>query len=154
MSMISLHAPLPASLGEAPRRWLLRVPRRAKLLLAAAMLLVAAAQLWIALEPRADAIAGGLSGAAEDVAALPWTTPAETVQRTVTGHFPGEAVRVDPAHFPIEVSVALDGLDRGTCLAARHVARRIEGTVVVQLDGYGEDAACGARNTMTWRIMP
>lgn len=154
MSMLSLHAPLPVSIGEAPRRWLLRVPRRAKLLVAASMLLVAATQLWIALEPHANAIAGGLSAAANDVAALPWTTPPQAVQRVVLGHFPGEAVRVDPSHFPIEVSVALAGLDRSTCLAARHVARRIEGSVVVQLDGYGEDAACGQRNTMTWRIMP
>jgi hypothetical protein len=154
MSMLSLQAPLPVSIGEAPRRWLLRVPKRVKLLLAASMLLVAATQLWIALEPRADAIAGGLNAAAADVAALPWSTPPEAVQQAVAGHFPSEAVRVDPTHFPIEVKVALAGLDRDTCLAARHVARRIEGSVVVQLDGYGEDAACGQRNTMTWRIMP
>jgi hypothetical protein len=154
MSMISIHAPAPTSIGEGARRQLAQLPRRVKLVIAAAMLLAAAGEIWFALQPRAEAIAGGLASAAADVAALPWSTQPEEVQRVVARDFPNEAVRVDPAHFPAEVLVALNGVDQRTCRATRRVVGRIEGAVVVALDGYRSTADCRAENTMTWRIMP
>lgn len=154
MSMISVHAPLPISLRQAAKSWSARIPRRIKLVAAAAMLLVAADQLWIALQTPAAAIRDGLVTAGGEAAALPWTTPRAAVERAVADHFSGHPVRVDAARFPVEVSVMLDGIDRATCLEARRYSSRIEGAVVVALDGYRSAADCQARNEMTWRIMP
>jgi hypothetical protein len=154
MSTISVHAPLPISLRQAARYWCAHLPRRVKLIAAAAMLLVAADQLWIALQSPAQAIRDDLVAAAAETDALAWTTPPAEVRLDVSRHLSGYAVRVDAARFPVEVSVALAGIDRATCLEARRHARRIEGTVVVALDGYGSATDCRAQNEMTWRIMP
>ncbi len=154
MSMISVHAPLPVSIRQVARSWGARLPRRLKLVAASAMLLVAADQFWLALQTPAQAIRDGLVSAADATADLPWTTPRAEVQVAVGGYFPGRAVRVDAARFPVEVSVALDDIDRATCLEARRSAGRIEGAVVVALEGYRSAADCRTRNAMTWRIMP
>lgn len=154
MSLISVHAPLPISIREAARAWSARVPRVVKLVAASAMLLIAADQLWLALQSPAQTIRGRLASAAEETAGLSWKTPPEQVNIAVARYFPGQAVRVDSTRFPVEVSVVLAGLDRGTCIEARDVAQRIEGNVVVALDGYRSADECRARNAMTWRIMP
>lgn len=155
MSLISLSAPLPVSFRGAARTWKTRMPRRAKLAVAAALLLLATAQLWL-LPPSspAQAIRSGLTAAAADTASLPWTASPDAVREAVGAEFPGRGVSVDPTRFPVEVLVALPALDRATCLEARKLTRRIEGTVVVALDGYRSAADCAARNSMTWRIMP
>lgn len=154
MSMISVHAPLPVSLRHAARHWRARLPRQVKLVVAAAMLLVAADQLWFALQTPAQAIRDGLVAAAAETDALPWTASPAEVQLAVSRQFSGRAVSVDATRFPVEVSVALAGVDRATCLEARRRIHRIEGAVVVALDGYGSAADCRAQNDMTWRIMP
>ena len=154
MSQISVHAPLPATLRRAATRRLFCPPRSVKLLAAAAMLLVATDQLWLALQSPAQTIASELGDAATTTDALSWRTPPVQVQASVARLFPGQAVRVDAARFPSEVAVTLAGLDRHTCREARKLAGRIEGTVVVALDGYGAAADCRGDNAMTWRIMP
>jgi hypothetical protein len=154
MSLSSLSAPMPVSFREAARAWKTRVPRRVKLLLAAALLLFAAAQLWVSISSPAEAIRSSLTAAAADTASLPWTASPDAVRDAIGAHFPGQDVTVDPSRFPVEVSVALPAVDRVTCLEARKLVRRIEGTVVVALDGYRSAADCSARNSMTWRIMP
>ena len=154
MSLISLHAPLPITFRENAKAWSARVPRRFKLLAAALLMLLAADQIWVALESPAERIRDGLSGAGYETAALSWKTPPEAVQRAVADYFPGRAVSVDPTRFPAEVSVALRGIDRATCVEALGLARRMEGSVVIALDGYASPADCAAENVMIWRIMP
>jgi hypothetical protein len=154
MSLISVYAPASISFRRPAARWRLPISRRVKLLAAAALLLFAAAQLWQALRTPAQAIRDELAAAADDTAALPWNTPPDQVQRAVADHFSNRAVRIDPARFPVDVSVELSGLDRETCLGARRSAGRLEGSVVVALEGYANAADCGARNAMTWHIMP
>jgi len=154
MSLMSIHAPMSVSIREAAKACNMRVPARVKLVLAAMILLLAADQVWIGLQSPARAIRSGLAAAAEDTATLRWTTPPDEVRQAIATHFPGYDVRVDPTRFPVEVSVVLPAVGRTTCLEARALARRIEGAVVVALDGYGHAADCRGENDMTWRIMP
>ena len=154
MSMISLHAPLPVSIREAAKTAFARTPRRWRLLAAAGMLLVAGYQLSLALQTPAQSIRSALTAAADEAAALPWNRKPDQVQLAIGRHFAGRDFSIEPARFPAEVAVILADLDRETCLEARRLARRIEGDVVITLDGYGSATDCQARNTMTWHIMP
>lgn len=154
MSMISLQAPLPVSIRIAAKTAFARTPHRVRLLAAAAMLIAAGYQLSDMLQTPAQSIRSALTAAADEAAALPWSRSAEQVQLAVGRHFAGRDFRVEPAHFPAEVAVVLADLDRETCLEARRLARRIEGDVVITLDGYGSATDCQARNAMTWHIMP
>jgi hypothetical protein len=154
MSMISLHAPLPVSIRETARTTLERTPRGLRLLAAAAMLLIAGYQLSLALQTPAQSIRSALTAAADDAAALPWNRNDQQVQHAIGQHFAGRDFRLETARFPAEVAVVLADLDRETCIEARQLAHRIEGDVVIALDGYGSAADCQASNTMTWRILP
>ncbi|HUC68183.1 MAG TPA: hypothetical protein VMA53_22400 [Stellaceae bacterium] len=154
MSLLSIHAPMSVSIRGAARAWKTCVPARLKLVIAAAILLLASDQVWIGLQSPARAIRSGLAAAAEDTATLRWTTPPDEVRQAIAAHFPGYDVRVDPTRFPVEVSVVLPAVGRTTCLEARALARRIEGAVVVALDGYPHATDCRGENDMTWRIMP
>ena len=154
MSMISLHAPLPLSLRQAAKAVYNRLSPRVRLLAAAAILLVAAHQVTQALQTPAQSIRGALTAAGDEAASLPWNRSPEQVQLAIGRHFSGHDFRVLPARFPAEVAVVLADLDRETCLEARALARRIEGDVVITLDGYGSATDCQAKNAMTWHIMP
>jgi hypothetical protein len=154
MSQISLHAPLPGSIVQGTRTMLGRTPRRLRLLVAAAMLLAAGYELSLALQTPAQSIRDALTAAGADAASIPATRNGNDVRMTLSRHFAGRDARIEPAGFPAEVAVVLDGLDRATCLEARLLARRIEGDVVIALDGYGSATDCGERNKMTWHILP
>lgn len=155
MSMISLHAPWSFPIRETARAPLARAQRRQRLLLAAGMLLIAASyQLSLALQTPAQSIKSALTAAADEAAALPWNRNDQQVQHAIGQHFSGHDFRLETARFPAEVSVVLAGLDRETCIEARQLAHRIEGDVVIALDGYGSTEDCQAHNTMTWRILP
>jgi len=52
------------------------------------------------------------------------------------------------------IAVTLHGLDRAACAEAVSTLRRIDGPVVVRLQGYGAPESCSGRNDMTWWIMP
>ncbi len=91
---------------------------------------------------------------AADVHALPWTRADDRVQLAVARNFDDRAYRVDATRFPTELAVTLLSLDKPTCLEARTAARRIEGSVVVALEGYKSATDCRDNNTMVWRIMP
>ncbi|HWI29278.1 MAG TPA: hypothetical protein VN668_20050 [Stellaceae bacterium] len=154
MSLISVHAPVSMPLRRRAKWEWFHLSRRVKLIAAAAMLLFASAQIWQTLQPPAQTIKGQLSAAAAETAALPWSMPRDQVERAVARDFPGQAVRIDAARFPVEIAVSISGLDRDTCLAARQLASRLEGSVVVALDGYMQAGECRAANAMTWHIMP
>lgn len=95
-----------------------------------------------------------LTSAAADLRDLPWGASAGRVRLSLARNFRGQPLAVDASNFPVSVTVTLGNLDRDACLAARRFARRIEGPVVVILDGYGDSAACGEANEMTWRFLP
>ena len=155
MSMIlSIDAPLQISILDAAKSWMARLPRAVRLLATVGLVLAASHQLSLALESPAQRITRQLTAAAAEVAALPWNHSSERVQRAVGWNFSSRAARVDATRFPTEVAVTLPGLDRDTCVEATAQARRIEGLVVVALEGYGSAQNCRDDNTMVWHIMP
>jgi hypothetical protein len=135
------------ALAAAPRRWLL-VP-----VLIAAVILTGAYEAHLALQSPGAIIRHGLVRAGVEVADLAWSTPTARVQQTVSQHFPDYRATVDAARFPADVTVTLHDLDPATCRAAYRSAARIEGRVVIALQGPGEPACRGA-TSLTWRIMP
>ncbi len=131
-----------------------RLPGAVRLLAAVGLVLAASHQLSLALESPAQRITRQLTAAAAAVGALPWNHSSERVHSAVGWNFSGRAVRVDATRFPADVAVTLPGLDRNTCVEASARARRIEGPVVVALEGYGSAQDCRDDNTMIWHIMP
>jgi len=131
-----------------------RMPRLLRILAAAGLLLIAGQQFFLALQSPAHQIKRQLIAAAEETGRLPWTRSPEQVRGDLARHFGTGAVTVDATTFPTAVSVAFMGLDKSTCVEANELARRIEGSVVVALDGYRSAADCGDSNTLVWRIMP
>jgi hypothetical protein len=142
------------SFAEVSSAWIARLPRPVRILATVAILTLAGYQLDVALQSPAHIIKHELVAAAEQTGALPWKRSVSQVEQAVGGYFQSHAATIDATKFPTQVAVALDGIDRNTCLEARTLTRRIEGSVVVALDGYRSDAECGDRNRMTWRIMP
>ena len=155
MSMtLSADAPLQISLLDAARNNLARLPRTVRVLAAAWLVLVAGYETSLALQSPAQRIRHELTAAASDVRALPWTRADDRVQFAVARNFDDRAYRVDTTKFPSEVTVTLLSLDKSTCMEARTASRRIEGPVVVALEGYRSAADCRDDNAMVWRIMP
>lgn len=155
MSMtLSADAPQQISLLEAARNSLTRLPLTVRFLAAAWLILAAGYETTLALQSPAQRIRHELAATAADVHTLPWTRADDRVQLAVARNFDDRAYRVDATRFPIELAVTLLSLDKHTCLEARTAARRIEGSVVVALEGYKSATDCRDDNTMVWRIMP
>jgi hypothetical protein len=153
MSTITFDRPS-LSVVAAPRYGIERLPRLLRALAAAGLLLIAGQQLFLALQSPAHQIKRQLIAAAEETGRLPWTRSQDQVRGDLARHFGADAVTVDSTSFPAAVSVAFMGLDKNICVEANELARRIEGSVVVALEGYRSAADCGDTNTMVWRIMP
>jgi hypothetical protein len=138
----------------AAQQALTRVPSGLRVLAAAGMLLFAGQQVSLALQSPAQAIKRELLAAAAETGTLPWNRTLEQVETALGRHFTRRPVSIDGARFPTEVSVAVQGVDQTTCVEATTLARRIEGSVVVLLQGYGSAADCANVNDMVWRIIP
>jgi hypothetical protein len=145
----SLRAPmlrLRAAFGHAPRL----------LWLVLAVLLSWAAEpvLLTAFEPHGVALRHELraAGAALEAPFTLQSTPA--LQQGIRRHFAGHDATVDTHRLWPVVAVTLHGLSREDCLNALRDTRRIDGTVVIALQGYGSTIDCGPRNDMTWWLMP
>jgi hypothetical protein len=155
MSTITFDRRSPSpSIIAAAKHGVERMPRPLRALAAAGMLLIAGQQLHLALQSPAHQIKRTLIAAAEETGRLPWTHSQEQVRSELVRHFADHAVTVDASRFPTAVSVAFQELDKSTCVEANELARRIEGSVVVALEGYRSASDCGDSNTMVWRIMP
>jgi hypothetical protein len=109
-------------------------------------------------EPPGDAIRRELKAAAAEIAA-------ETRIRLVLGpspaalaamrrHFSGQEVSIAMSSASSIIAVTLHGVDHKACVDAAAKVRRIDGSVVVILQGYGAPEDCDIRNDMTWWIMP
>lgn len=123
-------------------------------ILAGAAAVMAALAFLFGAESPGTAIRSDLSAAAGALDGLPQTASANAVRDTMREAFPGRAISVDATGYPALVAVTLHRIDRRDCEAAAQSARRLEGKVVVELDGYGAAADCVASNDMTWRFMP
>ena len=116
--------------------------------------IVAGCFVLFASQPPGAALRGDLAAAADAVGTLPATATPREVTAALNAPLRDRVFTVDTASFPAAVGVTLRGLDRQSCIAARGQARRLEGRVVVQLDGFAAPADCGPSNDMTWRFMP
>lgn len=155
MSMTThFHLKQPAlRTGLVPaRRW--SFARSLSILALAGAAVFGAQQALHALQSPGQVIRGDLRSAAADARALAFTASPAEVQEAIVPDFPGYDATVDARSFPTSIAVTLHALDRKSCLGARAAARRIEGSVVVELLGYASPADCQQRNDLTWRIMP
>jgi hypothetical protein len=110
------------------------------------------AELDSALQSPGQAIRGELKAAAAELE-RPQVQASEAVLRRLRDHFPRRQVTIDARSWPL-VLLTLHGVDKSSCSDAASAARRIEGLVVVELEGYQAAGDCHAENDMTWRIMP
>jgi hypothetical protein len=143
----------PLSRGDRVRRKRMRVPRALRIIAAAAVTLGALGLLFASAPPGAS-IRASLAAAAAALDALPPNAAAKDVRTALLPAFAGRDVVIDPAGFPREIAVTLQGIDRRACIAAVQSVRRLEGRVVVELQTYRSPDDCGAENAMTWRLMP
>lgn len=141
-------------LGRAISGFARRVPRILWIVLAIVLSWSAEIALYRSLEPPGRVLRHELEGAAGELGTqfLPQATPqlAETIRR----HFREAAVAIDLDRNWPNVVVSLSGLSQTACLAALSEARRIDGPVVVRLEGYRSVADCRSRNEMSWLLMP
>lgn len=142
---------------DAPDRWVRprawRVPRAVRIAVLAAAT-VAMLGLLSAVRPPGAAIRGDLATAAEALSALPSNAKSARVTAALRAAMRGRTVQVDPSGFPTSVALTVQDLDWRSCVAAEQAARRLEGSVVVELQGFASPADCQASNDMTWRLMP
>ncbi|HUH83524.1 MAG TPA: hypothetical protein VLX85_02885 [Stellaceae bacterium] len=143
---LSLFAGARARIAALPRIW--------RALAAAVLLAPVGYQAVLALETPGQSLRRELVAAADEAGALPWNRSPEQVRHAIGRYFADHAVTVDSRRFPVEVLVAVQNIDRTTCAEASEVAQRIEGSVVVALDGFRSAADCGDENRMVWHIMP
>lgn len=102
----------------------------------------------------ADILKADLEAAGATIRDLRWTEPLDDVQKTVATLFAGNSIEVDASRFPARVVVTVRALDRNTCLDISARARRIEGSVVIELRGFASPDDCRERNDMAWLILP
>lgn len=153
-TITSFHNFLPAHLSHRLRERMRHVAWPSWALAFLAIAFIGGNEFVLAMQSPGQTLRGELAAAAATVRASPASGSADELRRAVQRHFRDQAVRVDPTGFPAHVAVTLYGLDRDTCLDAEATARRIEGLVVVDLQGYRSAADCRDENDMTWRIMP
>jgi hypothetical protein len=116
--------------------------------------LVGAEQASLALQSPGHAIRRELAAAGAEAERLSWSTPAERVRQSIERRFTGYHARVNPTGFPAYVTVTLHGLSREACFDAERVARRVEGSVVIAIEGQSAAEDCRDDAELTWRIMP
>jgi hypothetical protein len=127
---------------------------RARRMTAGALALATALAAMSTARSPGDTLKADLQAAGAAVRGLGMDQPSDHVQKTVAALFPGNAVDVDATQFPGRVVVTLRALDRIACRRASAAARRIEGSVVIELRGFASPRDCGERNDMAWLILP
>jgi hypothetical protein len=103
---------------------------------------------------RGPAIRAALVAAAAGARSLSPTESHDDVRDAIGRYFRSFDAAIDASRFPAEVAITLHDVDGVACLEAEDEARRIEGPVVVQLEGFQSADACRQHNVMTWRLMP
>jgi hypothetical protein len=119
-----------------------------------AIALVGTRQTFLALQSPGHAIRRELTAAGAEMGQLSWSTPTESVRQSIEHRFARYHVKVNPAGFPAYVTVTLHGLSREACFDAERAARRVEGSVVIAIEGQSVPEDCDDNAELTWRIMP
>ncbi len=137
-----------------PRRVARRLPRGLVILLLILGSWSVEYGLYRAFEPPGLALRHELEGAAGELDRQVVLQPVAGMGQAIRRHFRESAVTVDTKRDWPNVAVSVGGVSQAACLDARRQVRRIDGTVVISLEGYGSAADCGERNDMTWWLMP
>ena len=116
--------------------------------------LLAGYQRFVLPESSADAMRSELKAAAAEMRTQLVLEPSPAVLAAMRRDFSGQDVSIAKTPASSIIAVTLHGVDRGACVEAAAKVRRIDGPVVVMLQGYGAPEDCGSRNDMTWWIMP
>lgn len=130
----------------------LHLSRRFWLVLALGLSLAAGLALHGALEPPGQRIRSELEAAAADLQSAP-ALPSERALQQLRRHFRDHDVTIDTSSWPV-VSVTFRRLSAIACRQAAVEARRIDGLVVIALEGCRTTADCREDGDMTWRLMP
>jgi hypothetical protein len=149
-------SPIPAAsllVSRPSVRWNWRLPRPARIVVIGLAALVGLEFLFAA-RPPGMAIRADLAAGAAALRALPSNASPPRVTAAVRDAIRDRSVQVDPSRFPTAVAVTIQDLDWRSCVAAQDAARRLEGKVVVELQGFASADACRESNAMTWWLMP
>lgn len=148
------------SIGIAPvsprplRRLLARLPRSLWVLLLVLASWSGEYALYRAVEPPGLALRHELEGAASELEQQVVLAPVPGLGQSIRRHFRESAVTIDLKRDWPNVAVSLGGVSQADCLSALRDVRRIDGPVVIALEGYRTARDCGPENDMTWRLMP
>ncbi len=149
----SIHGPRPGS-GAGIRETLRRIPGSVWIVVAILLSWSAEYAVYWTFEPPGVALGYELQGAASELDHALVPLPTATLTQDIRRHFREADVAVDTArHWP-NVTVMLSGVSRLDCAAAVAQDRRMDGAVVIALQGYPSAETCGQRNDMTWWLMP
>jgi hypothetical protein len=154
MSLATLvHGRRPGS-GAGLRETLRRVPSTVWIGLAILLSWGAEYGVYWAFEPPGMALGYELQGAAGELDHALVPLPSAALRQDIRRHFREADVAVDTVrHWP-NVAVTLSGVSRVECAAAVAQDRRMDGAVVIALQGYPSAENCEQRNDMTWWLMP
>lgn len=140
--------PIDRTARARPSRW----ARAVWILAIVAAAVVGGNELLKASRSPGDAIRSELMAAAGELVSPP-AYPTEAAKRAIGRHFSDHSAVLHTKLWPV-VSVTLRHLDRAACVDASTAARRMEGLVVVELEGYRSAEDCGDDNDLTWRMLP
>ncbi len=129
------------------RRSLARVSYLAMATALAVLMAVALRHVMETSPSRGPAIRAALIEAAAGIRSLPVTESHDGVRDAIGPYFRTFDAGIDTSRFPAEVDVTFHDVDGVTCLEAEDEARRIEGPVVVQLEGIRIGTTRAARKT-------
>lgn len=146
---ISGHDPRPML-----RRLARRLPRGFWILLLVLASWAGEYTLYRAVEPPGLALRHELEGAASELGQQVVLAPVPGMRQAIRRHFRESAVAVDIKRDWPNVAVSVGGISQAACLDALRHDRRIDGSVVISLQGYRSAADCGTSNDMTWWLMP
>ena len=153
MSTTTAYRPRHNPIGDPARAWWSRVARSLSILALAVAAVVGGNEALKSSRSPGQAIRSELVAAAAELTSPAGPYPTEASTRAIRRHFRPHSVALQMDLWPL-VSVTLKHLDKVTCVDASIVARRMEGLVVVELEGYRSAEDCGADNAMTWRMLP
>jgi hypothetical protein len=140
--------------GAGLRETLRRVPSSVWIVLAILLSWSAEYAVYWAFEPPGVALRYELQGAASELDHELVPLPSTALGHEIRRHFREADVAVDTARYWPNVAVTLSGVSRVECAAAVSQDRRMDGAVVIALQGYRSAEECGRRNDMTWWLMP
>jgi hypothetical protein len=134
-------------------RWR-RISRAASMLACTGAALLVGYQHFVPPKSPGDIIRSELKAAAAEMGSQLVLAPNQAVLAAIRRDFSGQDVGIATVPSSPIIAVTLHGVDRAACVEAVAKVRRINGSVVVMLQGYGAAEDCSSRNDMTWWIMP